>query len=226
MGKRTEPRKDIEVTVRIFGTDRAGAVFSDKVVTVNISRTGVELAGVQAQLKLEEIIGLSCAANRANFRVKWIGEPGTPKAGHVGLLNASPEKSLWDFPLPSPSVDTFQPSAVERRKNPRFRCQNPVEIHVQNGTSFWGTVADLGLDGCYVEMPIPLQEGTKLKIGLWIEQTKVSAEGEVAHRTPGLGIGIKFNRIANEDLDRIRVFLSNLAPFAQKRGISPQRVQR
>jgi hypothetical protein len=226
MGKRTEPRKDIEVTVRIFGTDRTGAVFSDKVVTVNISRTGVELAGVQAQLKLEETIGLSCAANRANFRVKWIGEPGTPKAGHLGLLNVSPEKPLWDFPLPLPSVDAFQPGAIERRKHSRFRCQNPVEIHVQNGTSFWGTVADLSLGGCYVEMPIPLQVGTKLKIGLWIGQAKVSAEGEVAHRTPGLGIGIKFNQITDQDLDQIRVFLGNLAPFAQKRAISSQRLQR
>ncbi len=222
MGKRNEPRKDIQVTVRIFGTDYTGAIFSDKVVTVNISRTGIELAGVQAKLALDEIIGLSCAANRAHFRVKWIGEPGTTKTGHVGLLNIAPEKPLWDFALPSPSLDTYQPGAVERRKHPRFRCQNPVEIHVHNGTSFWGTVADLSLGGCYVEMSIPLQPGTKLKVGIWIGQAKARAKGEVAHRTPGLGIGIKFNQIADQDLDQIRAFLGNLTPFAKKRGVHPQ----
>lgn len=220
MGKRIDPRKTIEVPVRIFGTDVAGCVFSDKVITVNISRTGVELALVQPKLAVDEIIGLSCGKNRVHFRVKWIGQPGTPKAGHVGLLNISPEKPLWDFPLSSAAPDNYLPGAVERRKHPRFRCHNPVEIHVHSGASFWGTVADLSLGGCYVEMPIPLQPGTKLRVGIWIGQTKVWAEGEVGHRTPGLGIGIKFNQVSDADLDQIRVYLANLTPFARKRGVS------
>ena len=42
------------------------------------------------------------------------------------------------------------------------------------------------------------------------------AESAVAHRTPGLGVGIRFNQISNEDLDAISLFLSKLAPFARK----------
>jgi PilZ domain len=216
MGKRIEPRLDVQVPVRIFGTDRSGAVFSQKVVTVNISRLGVELAEVEVNLAADEMIGLSYGNNRMHFRVKWVGAPDTPKAGHVGLLSTAPEKQLWDFPLPAPASDNHRPGLIEKRKHARFRCQNAVEIHIENGTSFWGTVADLSLGGCYVEMPIPLQPGTKLKVGIWIGQTKVMAESAVAHRTPGLGVGIRFNQISNEDLDAISLFLSKLAPFARK----------
>jgi hypothetical protein len=101
MGKRREPRKEIQVSVRIFGADSSGKTFSAKAVTVNVSHQGLELSGVECQLNLDEMIGLTYGKNRVHFRIKWVGRPGTPKAGHVGLLNVSPEKPLWDFPLPS-----------------------------------------------------------------------------------------------------------------------------
>src|SRR5208282_948573 len=123
MGRRREPRKEMQTPVRIFGTNSSGQVFSEKAVTVNISQLGAELSGVQAKLNLDGIIGLSYGKNRVYFRVKWVGEPGTPKAGHVGLVNISPEKPLWDFPLPAPTPDNHQPRVVEQRKHSRFKCQ-------------------------------------------------------------------------------------------------------
>jgi len=68
MGKRREPRKEIQAQVRIFGTSSSGQVFSEKAVTVNVSQQGVELSGVQPQLNLDEIIGLSYGKNRIHFR--------------------------------------------------------------------------------------------------------------------------------------------------------------
>lgn len=216
MGRRREPRKEIQAAVRIFGTNRSGQVFSEKAVTVNVSQQGAELSGVQSTLNLDDIIGLSYGKNRVHFRVKWVGEPGTPKAGHVGLLNISPEKPLWDFPLPFPTLDSHQPRVVEQRRHPRFRCHNSVELHTQEGASFWATIADLSIGGCYVEMTIPLPPRTKLKVGIWIGETKCWADCEVAYNTPGLGTGVTFNRISEPDLQRIRQFLGTLAPFAKK----------
>lgn len=77
MSKRREPRKELQISVRVFGTDSSGKTFSEKVTTVNVSQRGVELSGVSAQLNPEDIIGLSYANNRAHFRVKWMGKPGT-----------------------------------------------------------------------------------------------------------------------------------------------------
>lgn len=216
MGKRGEPRKEVQVPVRIFGTDSAGAVFSQKAVTVNISRNGVELAGVQSTLKIDEIIGLTYGPNRVHFRVKWVGSPGTAKAGHVGLLNVSPGKPLWDFPLSPSAPDPYQPGLNERRKYPRYRCQNSIEIHIHNGPSFWGTVADLSLGGCYAELAIPMEVGTKLRVAIWFGEAKAWAEAEVAHRTPGFGVGIHFTEISEQDQNLIRRFLDSLAPLARK----------
>jgi PilZ domain len=216
MGRRSQPRKQIEVPVRIFGTDSHGQIFSEKVSTVSVSRNGAEVAGVRSDVGLDEIVGLTYGSNRVHFRVKWIGQSGTPRAGHLGLLNIAPEKPLWDFPLPAASEDDYQANSVEHRKNPRYRCQNSIEIHVPDGPSFWGTVADLSLSGCYVEIPIPFEMGKNLKVGIWFGQNKAWANARVAHRTPGMGVGLIFSEISDQDLDQIRLFLSSLAPFARK----------
>jgi len=216
MGKRSEPRKDVQVPVRIFGTDKTGAVFSQKAVTVNISRNGAELSGVESALAVDEIIGLTYGPNRVHFRVKWVGAPGSPKAGRVGLLNVSPGKPLWDFPLSPSAPDPYQGGMTERRQQPRYRCQNSIEIHIRNGASFWGTVADLSVGGCYAEMAIPLTTGTKLKAAIWIGEAKAWAEGEVAHSTPGFGVGIRFTNIAEPDRALIGRYLESLAPLARK----------
>ncbi len=219
MGQRGEPRKDVEVPVRIFGTDKTGAVFSQKAVTVNVSRNGVELAGVGPQLAIDEIVGLSYGNNRGHFRVKWVGAPNSPKAGRVGLLNIAPGKPLWDFPLDASCPDPYQPGSVERRQSPRYRCQLSIEIHIQNGASFWGNLSDLSIAGCYVEMPIPLEAGTRLRLGIWFGQDRVWANGEVAHRTPGFGVGVRFTEISEADRDRVRTYLDSLAPLHRKSSI-------
>jgi len=216
MGRRSQPRKQVEIKVRIFGTDSDSHVFSEKVSTVNISRKGAELAGVRPELGLDDIVGLTYGNNRVHFRVKWIGEPGTPNAGCLGLHNIVPEKPMWDFPLPPDAVDDYQPTIEERRKNPRYRCQNSVEVHVPEGVSFWGTVADLSIGGCYVEIPIPLELGKRLKVGIWFGETKAWANARVAHGIPGLGIGMKFTEISEPNLDQIRRFLETLTPLARK----------
>jgi len=215
MGRRCQPRKDVQVPVRIFGTDSHGQVFSEKVSTVNVSRNGAEVAGVRSDVGLDEIVGLTYGTNRVHFRVKRVGEPGTPQAGHLGLLNIAPEKPLWDFPLPPDARDDYQPTIVDNRKHPRYRCQNSIEIHVPEGPSFWGRVADLSLSGCYVEIPIPLELGKNLKVGIWFGQTKAWAEARVAHTTPGMGVGLRFTEISDQDLDQIRRYIQNLSPFAR-----------
>lgn len=206
--------------MRIFGTDSGGRVFSTKAKTVNISRHGIELSGVESQLNLDEIIGLTYGENRVHFRVKWVGQPGTAKAGRVGLLNISPEKPLWDFPLPSPMPDNHRPQVVQQRKHTRFQCDNSVELHTQGGASFWAKIADLSVGGCYVEMAIPLRVGTKVKVGIWIEDSKAWADCEVAYSTPGFGIGLKFDKVSESDLARIRRFLATRADFAKKASSS------
>jgi hypothetical protein len=213
VGKRREPRVDKAVPVRIFGTDTNGQIFSEKLMTLNVSRHGAELGGVQAQLKMGEIIGLTYGTNKVHFRVMWVGSPGSPKHGRIGLLNLSPEKSLWDFALPGPGTDGTGPVARDphdRRAHPRFKTVNSVEVHPEGQAApIRARTADLSIGGSFIEMPNPLPKGTQIKIGIWVNDTKLWATGRVVTSTPGFGIGVQFLEISEQDKSQLLRFLES-----------------
>jgi hypothetical protein len=211
MGKRREPRKEIKVPVRIFGTDSGGQIFSEKVFTLNVSQQGVELSGVQAQPKVDEIVGVTYGQTKAHFRVKWIGQRGSAQAGHMGLLNLSPEKSFWDFPLPPPGFDGSVRDLRDRRTSPRMKCASSVEVYPTGETAPIRTrTADLSLGGCFLEMPNPIPKGAHIKIALWVKDFKIWANAEVVTSTPGFGIGVKFTEITEQDRNQLRQFLESM----------------
>ena len=199
MGKRREPRKLVEVRVRIFGTDRDGKIFSENVTTLDVSQNGARLAGVKAQLKVDEIIGITYGRNKVHFRVKWAGGPGTSAEGQTGVLNLSPDKPFWDFPLPHGVMDNFHSTvANDRRKSVRVKCSISVELH-SAGQVIWGRTSDLSQGGCFVEMAIPLKAETKFEIVLWLGQSKLRLQAVVASASPGFGIGVCFSNVSPQD---------------------------
>jgi hypothetical protein len=210
MGKRREPRTEKNLQVRIFGTDADGQIFSEKVTTVNVSHHGAEINGLKANLKLDDIVGLSYGPNKSQFQIKWTGAAGTPKAGHAGLLNLHLEKAFWDFSMPGLAPDGFQGRGAERRKYPRVHCTTSVELHPEDASIIRGNASDLSIGGCYIEMPTPLVVGTKLKVGLWLGADKVWATGLVTNSTPGFGVGVKFAEIADADIRHIAEFLKSI----------------
>jgi hypothetical protein len=213
MGKRREPRKAAQVPVRIFGTDVNGTIFSENVVTVTVSKSGVRLDGVRANIKAEEIVGISYKKTKVHFRVKWVGVRGTPMAGAVGLVNLSPERPLWDFPLPHGDIDTFrEDSRGDRRTSPRVKCSVSVELRSEDGPTTWGKASDLSMGGCFVEMPIPMKQGTKFEITLWISSTKLKLNAAVVSSTPGYGIGVKFLDVPPKEREIINAFMKSLGP--------------
>jgi hypothetical protein len=177
-----------------------------------VSRHGAELAGVQAQLKMGEIIGLTYGANKVHFRIMWVGAPGTPKHGRIGLLNLSPDKPLWDFALPGPGIDGsgIARDPNDRRAHPRFKTVNSVEIHPEGQQApIRARTADLSVGGCFIEMPNPLPRGAQMRIGIWVKDTKLWANGRVVTSNPGFGIGVQFLQISDEDKTQLEQFLES-----------------
>jgi hypothetical protein len=213
MGQRREPRTATRLPVRIFGTDASGRAFSESVFTIDISRSGAKLEGVQAEVKPGDIIGIANGKNKGRFCVKWVGPPATPRANQIGVLNVTPEKSIWDLALPGFGVDTFgRQSASERREHPRLKCMNSVHLRPEGGGApIWGKVADLSAGGCFVEMPIPLKRGTRLSIELWLsDEKRLSLQGKVVNSRPGFGIGIQFGKATQQDAEELRRFLKSI----------------
>ena len=65
-------------------------------------------------------------------------------------------------------------------------------------------------------MPIPLSVGTKLKLGLWVRETKLWATAKVVNSRPGFGIGIQFAEMSPEDADRLKQFLQGMTRIPMK----------
>jgi c-di-GMP-binding flagellar brake protein YcgR len=212
MGKRREPRVEAALPVRIFGTDAEGRVFSENVTTVDISRSGAKLKGIQTRIKPGEIIGIAHGANKSRFHVTWVGETGTPRIGQIGVMNTTPEKTLWEVSLPVPAIDPFRhQSASERRGNPRMQCVNSVQLQPDSQSApIWGKATDLSVGGCFVGMPVPLVIGTRLKISMWLNQTKLTLKGKVVNSRPGFGIGVQFLEIKEPEATQLRQFLQSI----------------
>ena len=216
MGKRREPRKPVEKQVRIFGTDAAGKIFSETVTTADVSHNGAKLCGVRAKLSLDEIIGISYSKNKVHFRVKWVGD--ASNGGQIGLLNLTPEKSFWDFPLPAGTPDNFRPTQ-ERRHSARVKCSISAELRAPGQPVIWGKVSDLSLGGCFVEMPIPLTQGAAFEIGLWLGESKLRFQGQAATTAPGFGIGVRFNNLSPENQE----FLADTWKRSPEKRLSEKR---
>jgi len=102
---RREPRVTMPITVRLWGLDRDGKVFSQNAKTLNIATSGARLFGVTAALERGFIVGLQCGNMRARFMVMWVGEPGSSREGQVGLRAA--ENGIWSVALPRASDDDY-----------------------------------------------------------------------------------------------------------------------
>ncbi len=204
-----EQRKKVALTVRIFGTDSHGHIFSDSVSTVNVSYEGAMLTGVQRAIKTGDVIGLTYGGKKARFRVKWVGEPGSPTHGNMGIQTLATTTCLWDVPLQPRTVDA-EPTYDSPRRYPRMKCSNSVQLNPAGQPPVWSKISEIAEGGCFVEMMLPLQTGTRLKISLWLKDNKILAEGVVAHARPAYGVGIRFTEMSPRDAERLRDFLKTL----------------
>ena len=212
MGKRNEPRKPVQLQVRIFGTDQKGRIFSENAKTVDVSRSGAKLTGVRAEIQVDEIIGVTHGNNKVHFRVKWVGQQGSSTEGQLGVLNLTPDRPLWDLPLPAGIVDNFRAEVRgERRKSPRVKCDVPIELRPEGEANMWGKASDISTGGCFIEMPIPLKPGAKFEVALWLGESKLRLKGEVASSAPGFGIGVRFLDVSPQDLELLRKHIDAIA---------------
>jgi hypothetical protein len=229
MGKRREPRHPIRLPIRIFGTDADGQMFSENVHSFDISKQGARLDGVKARVKIGEIIGVTQGQKKSRFKVLWVGQPNTPTAGQVGLVSTAPDQNIWDAPLPASGADSYSEpppkpvaqdrrgtmadrrQAVDRRQTARLKCVISVQLQPAGQSApIWGKAVDMSIGGCFIEMPIPLEKGTRLNLGIWIKENKLKATGRVVSSRPGFGIGVQFIEMSDIDADHLRGFLKSI----------------
>ena len=102
---RRERRLTVPISVRLWGLDRDGKVFSQNAKTLNIATSGARLFGVTAALERGFIVGLQCGNMRARFMVVWVGERGSSREGQIGLR--APPMESGALPCPRASDEDF-----------------------------------------------------------------------------------------------------------------------
>ncbi len=215
----------MQLSVRILGTDAQGHPFAEKVDALDASRCGMRVRGFSVALKLEDTVSVSYGDQKARYRVKWVGEAaasaGSPALREAGLENISPERNIFDFSLPMPVLDHYAgPSGGERRASPRLRCAASAELRPDGlGAPIMVAIADLSIGGCFIEMPMPLRQGTQLKVTLWLNTVKVQTDAVVTNTRPGFGMGLQFAGIAKEEQAKLREYLAKIPryPFQGQR---------
>jgi hypothetical protein len=100
----------------------------------------------------------------------------------------------------------------ERRQSPRLRCSGSAEFRTEaSDVRIWGTVTDVSLHGCYVEMNTTFPIGTKVDLVLKSFGIRIETPGTVRASYPFLGMGICFAEIEPVQQLHLKDLLTALA---------------
>ncbi len=115
------------------------------------------------------------------------------------------------FQQPASAAEPDPPASDERRQNPRYKCQGSAQFRVQGSdVRTWGTLTDISLGGCYVEMTATFPVGSTVDLVLELNGVRAQVKGEVRVSYPCLGMGIAFRQVSDEEQVRLREMLRSL----------------
>jgi hypothetical protein len=231
INKRRETRVVVSIPVRVSAIDQGGNPFSQTAQTVDVSRTGARISGVRCLRAAGDMVTVECGTRSARFMAVWIGRPGTSEEGQFGVKTLEPEKCIFRIDTGDPRPDgyvrpeaespgdpfTVQPLPTqnwdrsERRRAPRLPCSGTGQIR-QPGVAFpvWAEVTDLSSGGCYVQMVFTISRGSEVDLQLTINERTFAAKGKVVTSHPGVGMGIQFTEISQENQKALSEILKDL----------------
>jgi hypothetical protein len=107
------------------------------------------------------------------------------------------------------------PSFKERRRSPRFQCSGSAEFRPEGSdVRMWGTLTDVSLHGCYVEMNNTFPVGTNVSLTIEALGIRVNLKAAVRVSYPFLGRGMCFSEIEPGQQIQLEQLLAALAGTA------------
>jgi hypothetical protein len=189
--------------------------FFQNAMAQNVSATGACIYGIDAGLKVGDIIGVQYEGKKARCRVVWVVDAGALKKTQIGVQLVADQDCPWAAVLPS-DMKPDERTLVRhdnRRKFVRHKISYPLELRDERvNTPLRVNATDISGNGCYVETVMPLSVGTALRVDLWIEEERLSPSAVVRTRDPGVGMGIEFTGLREESKKRFQAHLDKLDP--------------
>ena len=101
----------------------------------------------------------------------------------------------------------------DRRRSSRFCCGGQAKINwlPSNGIFVPGTIRDLSLHGCRLEIPHPIDRGVRAEIVVRVNAASFRAVGEVRAIRGGSSAGIEFVHLSSGGKDRLTDLIAQLA---------------
>jgi hypothetical protein len=218
------PRATLDLRIRVWGMGADNQPFHQNAVAQNVSATGACITGLDHELKVGDVIGLQYETKKARCKVIWVMEAGGLKKTQVGVQLVVDQECPWLSQLPTEVRSNMPVTAPDnRRKFQRHKISFPLEFRDERvNTPMRVNATDISGNGCYVETVMPLPIATVLRVDLWIEQERISSSATVRTRDPGVGMGIEFSGMTEEQKRRFQSHLDKMDPGIMGTGRPPE----
>ena len=98
----------------------------------------------------------------------------------------------------------------DRRTEKRWEVSLDAVWDGKSG-NYSARVTDLSEGGCYVDTLGEAQVGEILSLKIQMPNSEwIELSGEVAHQTPPLGFGMRFENLSDEQIDKLRSVIGQL----------------
>jgi hypothetical protein len=145
----------------------------------------------------------------------------SPTAGTPSARASDPAQPPESSPFKAIAPGRTGP-VPEKRRSPRYRCQGSAQLReVSTGIATWATFSDISMHGCYVEAAAGYPAGSTLTLSIEVNGFRVEAIGEVRVTCPGLGMGISFTQVSDEDRARLRELVRSISQPSVIMGARP-----
>ena len=209
------PRTTLDLKVKVWGMGANGQPFFQNAMAQNISATGACLYGIEPELKVGDVIGVQYEGKKARCKVVWLVDAGALKKMQVGVQLVMDQDCPWAAALPTGMKleERTTPRHDNRRKFLRHKISFPLELRDERvNTPLRVNATDISGNGCYVETVMPLAVATSLRVDLWMGEERLAPSAVVRTRDPGVGMGIEFTGLTEEQKKRFQAHLDQIDP--------------
>jgi PilZ domain len=211
---RPEPRSTAQVAVRVYGMGADGKAFFQNALATNLSHQGALLEQIEHELKVGEIIGVQYGDKKVRCRVVWVIKAETTAKNQAGVRLLPDQECPWKDELvaEAPAAEATESSDNRRRY---YRHRTPLSLQLwdqRSAAPMRINATDVSGNGCYIETILPFAKGTQLQIDFWIDAQKISTPAVVRTCDGGVGMGIEFTGLKEEDRRRFQKYLDEIDP--------------
>jgi hypothetical protein len=226
MTKRREKRSTLAVPVRLKGAPQDAISDADHACTLDVTPRGARLQST-AKLEVGDVVWVERGTRRAKFKVAWVGAPGTPKSGQIGIEIVE-KKFSWSGDLRAQDDEPYEehvanviaepvpeeaPSsrAKEFKSTRRHPCDGHADVRSESGRMLVvnGRLKEISGRGCYVVTNAPFSVRTSVLLTLRTKDLVLETPGIVRTSDPG-GMWIDYAALPTQDRLALQHFIENL----------------